>query len=143
MSAFDKEVQDFASGLGIKLYQRFTVDEAALFLRIPTTTITKLIKTNAISYIQLTKTDVEFFGFQLIDYLIKQTRTTVQLTIAPQTKTQDDRIIRYAEVQKKVGLSRTTIWRKERAGEFPKRISLGVGAVGWRESEINAWIDSL
>jgi len=25
---------------------------------------------------------------------------------------------------------------------FPKRVSLGVGSVGWYESEVNAWLES-
>lgn len=41
-----------------------------------------------------------------------------------------------------VSLSRTTIWRLERAGNFPKKIKLSVGAVGYRISEIEAWLDS-
>lgn len=40
------------------------------------------------------------------------------------------------------GLSRTTIWRLERAGDFPKRIRLSAGAVGYRVSEIQVWLDS-
>lgn len=40
------------------------------------------------------------------------------------------------------GLSRTTIWRLERAGEFPRRIRLSAGAVGYRMADIQAWLDS-
>lgn len=39
-------------------------------------------------------------------------------------------------------LSRTTIWRLERAGEFPKRLQLAANRVGWREEEIRNWIDT-
>lgn len=38
------------------------------------------------------------------------------------------------------GLSRVTIWRLERAGNFPKRIPLSPRRVGWREDEIQDWI---
>lgn len=51
-------------------------------------------------------------------------------------------IIRPRYLQALTGLSRTTIWRLERAGEFPKRIKLSSGAVGYKLDEIQAWIDS-
>jgi len=52
------------------------------------------------------------------------------------------RLIRSSEVVKKVGLSRITLWRMEREGQFPKRRRLGLGAVGWLEHEIDDWIES-
>ncbi|PIE46016.1 MAG: DNA-binding protein [Gammaproteobacteria bacterium] len=58
---------------------------------------------------------------------MKQTETT-------------DRILRAKEVISLTGLSRTTIWRLEKQGEFPARVSLGGNRVGWRVSEINHWI---
>jgi len=30
----------------------------------------------------------------------------------------------------------------ERTGEFPHRVPLGVGSVGWKLSEINQWINN-
>lgn len=50
------------------------------------------------------------------------------------------RVLRSPEVVKRVGYSGQHIWRLEKAGKFPKRIRLGPQAVGWIESEINAWI---
>jgi prophage regulatory protein len=50
-------------------------------------------------------------------------------------------IIRRAAVRAKTGLSDTTIWRLEKAGDFPQRIRLTeAGAVGWRENEVDAWV---
>lgn len=40
------------------------------------------------------------------------------------------------------GLSKTTCWRLERSGDFPKRIQLSAGAVGYRTSELLAWVES-
>ena len=51
-------------------------------------------------------------------------------------------ILRKREVQKRVGLSDPSIWRLEKAGQFPKRIVLSKSAVGWLESEINDWIEA-
>lgn len=53
------------------------------------------------------------------------------------------KILRPSEVCARTGLSNTTIWRKERAGKFPKRVQLGPGAVGWLENEVDAWIAAL
>ena len=40
------------------------------------------------------------------------------------------------------GLSRTSIWREERKGNFPARVPLSAGSVGWRLSEVEAWIQA-
>jgi predicted DNA-binding transcriptional regulator AlpA len=51
-------------------------------------------------------------------------------------------ILRTADVVRRTGLSRTTLWRLERQGEFPARVRLGLNSVGWREDEIAQWIDA-
>ncbi len=51
-------------------------------------------------------------------------------------------ILRRKQVEKRVGLSRSTIYAKIANGEFPAPIALGARAVGWLESDINAWIKS-
>jgi len=51
------------------------------------------------------------------------------------------RIVRKPELFAKVGLSDATIWRMERAGKFPKRLSLGGNSVGWLENEVDEWFD--
>jgi prophage regulatory protein len=37
--------------------------------------------------------------------------------------------------------SRTTIWRKVRAGEFPKPVKLSERITAWRASDIRQWMD--
>jgi prophage regulatory protein len=51
-----------------------------------------------------------------------------------------DRILRVAAVVECIGLSRPTIYRRIKKGIFPPAVSLGGKSVGWRASEINAWI---
>ena len=51
-------------------------------------------------------------------------------------------IIRPRNLPAVTGLSRTTIWRLEQSGDFPKRIRLSAGAVGYRRPEIEAWLAS-
>lgn len=41
------------------------------------------------------------------------------------------------------GLSRATIYRLMKAGKFPRPLSIGTGAVRWRQSEVIAWQQSL
>jgi prophage regulatory protein len=54
----------------------------------------------------------------------------------------NDQIIRPRNLPTITGLSRTSIWRLERAGDFPKRIRLSAGAVGYRRAEVDAWLAS-
>ena len=50
------------------------------------------------------------------------------------------KMLRLPEVEAATGYSRTTIWRREQAGEFPKRRRIGPHLVGWRSDEIEEWI---
>jgi prophage regulatory protein len=52
------------------------------------------------------------------------------------------RILREPEVYRRTGISRVTRWRWERDGMFPRRVRLGRNIVGWREHEIQEWIES-
>ena len=52
-----------------------------------------------------------------------------------------DKILRTREVMERTGLSRTTIWRKVRAGKFPAPLQLTENAVGWPESRISKWFE--
>ena len=53
------------------------------------------------------------------------------------------RMLRLREVVQLTGLSQTTVWRRERAGEFPRRRRLGANLVAWRSDEVEAWIEQL
>lgn len=52
------------------------------------------------------------------------------------------KILSAKEVTNKIGLSRTTIWRMERKGDFPQRIILSPGRVGWNSDEIDDWLET-
>ena len=52
------------------------------------------------------------------------------------------RLLRFGEVRQRTGLSRSTIWRMERSGVFPKRVKVSINVVAWREDEVSAWIRS-
>jgi prophage regulatory protein len=51
-------------------------------------------------------------------------------------------ILRRRDVMLRTGLSRSTIYKYMALGEFPKPVRLGSKAVGWRDSDIEAWIAS-
>ena len=53
-----------------------------------------------------------------------------------------DPMLRPREAAERTGLSRTTIWRRRRAGKFPDPVDLGNGLLGWYEDEIAAWIEA-
>lgn len=53
------------------------------------------------------------------------------------------KMLRLPEVIELTGLSQTTIWRRERHGEFPRRRKLGGNLVGWRSDEVEEWINDL
>ena len=44
-----------------------------------------------------------------------------------------------SDVVEETGLSQATINRKHRAGEFPRKRRLSAAAVGWWQSDIDAW----
>jgi prophage regulatory protein len=50
-------------------------------------------------------------------------------------------ILRLPTVIHRTGISRSTIYLMMSKGEFPEAISLGERAVGWIESEIDAWLE--
>jgi prophage regulatory protein len=40
-------------------------------------------------------------------------------------------------------LSKSSIYRREKTGDFPKRLSLGGNCVVWKSIEIDRWIKDL
>ena len=53
------------------------------------------------------------------------------------------RLIRLKEVQHRIGLGRSTIYRWVAEGRFPKPVQLGGYAVAWAEDDIEAWIRAM
>jgi len=51
-------------------------------------------------------------------------------------------ILRRKQVEARTGLKKSTIYDRIKAGTFPAPISLGEKAVGWIESEIDAWLNA-
>lgn len=55
---------------------------------------------------------------------------------------QQERLLRRPEVERLTGLGRSALYAAMAAGQFPKPIKLGVRAIAWPASWIDAWIQS-
>jgi prophage regulatory protein len=88
-----------------------------------------------------------------IDGTALMTDTTGSATAAPRRRRQsplaavasaaspaNDAFIREAECRRISGLSRSTRWRLERAGKFPRRRKISESATGWLASELAEWL---
>ncbi|MDE2802026.1 MAG: AlpA family phage regulatory protein [Chloroflexota bacterium] len=51
--------------------------------------------------------------------------------------------MRVREVEKTLGISRSTIWRLVKAGTFPPPLRITSKAIAWRKSDIEAWQQQL
>jgi prophage regulatory protein len=54
--------------------------------------------------------------------------------------TRSRRLLRFPAIRERTGLSRSTIWRLERRGAFPKHRRISANAVAWLEEEVEFWI---
>ena len=139
---FDVDFKEIADNMGVALYQRFTLNEASLFLRCPVSDLQKLVDKKEIQFIQVSQTEVQLFGYQLLQHLLINVAGNAPKAPAKLSNDTQDRILRAHEVQKIVGVSRSTIWRMERKGQFPARLPLGTGSIGWLKSDIEAWMQN-
>ena len=51
-----------------------------------------------------------------------------------------NRLLRRPDVESRTGLSRSTIYMKMSAGEFPRPRRIGKRAVAWLEADIERWL---
>lgn len=53
-----------------------------------------------------------------------------------------DKLLTRSEVEQRVRIRRSTIYREMRRGEFPTPIRIGAKAVRWKSSEIDHYIEN-
>jgi prophage regulatory protein len=51
-----------------------------------------------------------------------------------------ERIVKLPEVLDRTGLSRTAVYACMAAGTFPAPVKLNARAVGWKSTDLDAWI---
>lgn len=51
----------------------------------------------------------------------------------------EDRILPWSQVRIISGLSRTTVWRLQKTGDFPAAVQVSRNRVGWWQSELLEW----
>ena len=68
-----------------------------------------------------------------------KTKTPVTVLTVPDSHT-PTRLLRPSAVAARIGLSIPTIWRLRRRGDFPAPIQLSVGAIAFREQDVERWI---
>lgn len=49
-------------------------------------------------------------------------------------------ILRLKSVLARTGLSRSTLYRMVQAGRFPRPLRISVRCTGWREADVERWI---
>jgi prophage regulatory protein len=65
----------------------------------------------------------------------------VQAIIDKAKATIQEQMLRLPQVKLKIGLAGPTIWKGVKEGTLPPPVAIGVRAVAWRESELQAWIE--
>src|SRR5688572_24145657 len=61
---------------------------------------------------------------------------------APAPTSSAPHMLRVAEVAKRVGLARSSVWRMVKDGLFPPPRRLSERAVGWPSGEVESWLSS-
>lgn len=51
-----------------------------------------------------------------------------------------ERLIRPAELLDKLNISKPTLHRMRRRGDFPEPLRISTGCVAWRESTVTQWL---
>ena len=90
-----------------------------------------------------TRTDLVAISMLAKDYPFQQLRRALVRPLEGENRM--NRILRTPEVVRVTGLSKTTIWRRVRSGDFPAPVKLGSPdsrSIGWRQEEIEKWIES-
>ena len=68
---------------------------------------------------------------------------TLKADRPPQSPEHSDSLLRLPSVLAKVPVSRSAWWQGVKEGRYPAPVKLGPRTTAWRESEINALIQSL
>ena len=68
---YKADIESLAKETGINLYQRFTTESASDILGISIPTLNRIKARGEIAYLRLGDRTVRYFGFQILEYLLK------------------------------------------------------------------------
>ena len=54
-----------------------------------------------------------------------------------------DRIMRKSEVIEVTGIAPGSLWHIMKTGQFPKSVKTSKRTMGWRQSEVQAWLNEV
>jgi prophage regulatory protein len=74
--------------------------------------------------------------------IVPQANTEAAAVLSVPDRARSLKLLRFPAVRERTGLSRSTIWRLEREGDFPKHRRISANAVAWVEDEVLSWIQS-
>jgi prophage regulatory protein len=77
------------------------------------------------------------YGINIQSHAGVSLRPQGSLNMAEQTV-----ILRLPDLCKRIGLGRSSIYALMKRGQFPRPIRLSERAVGWRDADIEAWLQS-
>ena len=80
----------------------------------------------------------EQIGGQLRDERQRQVEARIEARVV-EADPVEVTFLRLAEVSKRVGLSRSTIYTRMAAGTFPASVKLGARSVAWRRVDVEEW----
>jgi prophage regulatory protein len=75
--------------------------------------------------------------------LSRTPRFAVEPPAIPTGEPRVTRLIRLPEVMGRVGMKRSTIYRKMEEGSFPRSRSISAKCAVWVEAEIEGWIENI
>jgi prophage regulatory protein len=70
-------------------------------------------------------------------------KTTIEIGDEPVLYTAEGtRIVRLPEILALTGATKASIYNWLRSGRFPRQLKMGPKAVGWRWTDVKAWLDA-
>lgn len=74
---------------------------------------------------------------------LKKSKQFDKLQDEPPGETQQERLLRRPEVCRLVAMSRSALYARIAAGEFPRPVVIGKQSVAWRITDLNRWMSQL
>lgn len=55
--------------------------------------------------------------------------------------TEIPKLLRYEDMKRIFGISRSSLYRWEKEGDFPKRVQMGANSIAWKQEDVMEWIN--